>query len=77
VRYFCADSNMPIIMLTARKEEAYRVMALELGADDYLTKPYQRLAITEREPGHEPQEHKALLRDYLRLKMEQEACESR
>ena len=34
-----ADSNMPIIMLTARKEEADRVMALELGADDYLTKP--------------------------------------
>ncbi len=52
-----ADSNMPIIMLTARKEEADRVMAPELGADDYLTKPYQRLAITEREPGYEPQEH--------------------
>jgi two-component system, OmpR family, response regulator len=34
-----ADSNMPIIMLTGRKEEADRVMALELGADDYLTKP--------------------------------------
>jgi len=32
-----ADSNMPIIMLTARKEEADRVMALELGADDCLT----------------------------------------
>jgi len=35
-----ADSNMPIIMLTGRKEEADRVMALELGADDYLTKPF-------------------------------------
>jgi two-component system OmpR family response regulator len=34
------DSNMPIIMLTGRKEEADRVMALELGADDYLTKPF-------------------------------------
>src|SRR4030095_4114698 len=35
-----AQSNMPIIMLTGRKEEADRVMALELGADDYLTKPF-------------------------------------
>jgi len=34
------DSNLPIIMLTGRKEEADRVMALELGADDYLTKPF-------------------------------------
>src|SRR5215831_16057970 len=35
-----ADSDMPIIMLTGRKEEADRVMGLELGADDYLTKPF-------------------------------------
>jgi len=35
-----AESDLPIIMLTGRKEEADRVMALELGADDYLTKPF-------------------------------------
>lgn len=35
-----SDSNIPIIMLTGRKEEADRVMALELGADDYVTKPF-------------------------------------
>lgn len=34
------DSDLPIIMLTGRTEEADRVMGLELGADDYLTKPF-------------------------------------
>src|SRR5215471_12491722 len=55
-----ADSNMPIIMLTGRKEEADRVMALELGADDYLTKPFSprellaRIrALLRRARGHE------------------------
>src|SRR6266496_2074589 len=34
------DSDVPIIILTGRNEEADRVMGLELGADDYLTKPF-------------------------------------
>jgi len=34
------ESDVPIILLTGRKDEADRVMGLELGADDYLTKPF-------------------------------------
>jgi DNA-binding response OmpR family regulator len=34
------ESEIPIVMLTGRSEEADRVMGLELGADDYLTKPF-------------------------------------
>ena len=35
-----SESDVPIIMLTGRWDEADRVMGLELGADDYLTKPF-------------------------------------
>jgi len=34
------ESRVPVLMLTARKEEVDRVLGLELGADDYVTKPF-------------------------------------
>ncbi len=35
-----ARSSLPIIVITARREKSYRIAALEIGADDYLTKPF-------------------------------------
>ncbi|MBI4897871.1 MAG: response regulator transcription factor [Actinobacteria bacterium] len=35
-----AESNVPIVMLTARADEVDKVIGLELGADDYMTKPF-------------------------------------
>jgi two-component system OmpR family response regulator len=40
--------DLPIIMLTGRKEEADRVMGLELGADDYVTKPFSQRELMAR-----------------------------
>ena len=34
------DSSLPIVMLTARDDELDKLLGLELGADDYLTKPF-------------------------------------
>lgn len=42
------ESNVPIIMLTARAEEADRVAGLELGADDYITKPFSPRELAAR-----------------------------
>lgn len=42
------ESNAPIMMLTARGEEADLVRALELGADDYLTKPFSPRTLVAR-----------------------------
>jgi len=42
------DSIVPILMLTARSEEIDRVLGLELGADDYLTKPFSMRELKAR-----------------------------
>ena len=43
-----SESDVPIIMLTARTEELDRVVGLEVGADDYLTKPFSMRELTAR-----------------------------
>ncbi|MCD6518622.1 MAG: response regulator transcription factor [Anaerolineae bacterium] len=42
------DSDVPIIMLTARIEETDRIVGLELGADDYVTKPFSPREVVAR-----------------------------
>jgi DNA-binding response OmpR family regulator len=42
------DGRVPVIMLTARDEEADRVAGLELGADDYVPKPFSPRELTAR-----------------------------
>jgi two-component system alkaline phosphatase synthesis response regulator PhoP len=42
------ESDVPIIMLTARAEEADRLVGLELGADDYITKPFSPRELAAR-----------------------------
>jgi two-component system, OmpR family, response regulator RegX3 len=47
-RILRARSNVPIIMLTARGEETDRVVGLELGADDYIVKPFSAREVAAR-----------------------------
>ena len=42
------QSDVPILMLTVRKEDAVKVAGLELGADDYLTKPFNPQELVAR-----------------------------
>jgi len=42
------DSNLPVIMLTARDDELDKLLGLELGADDYLTKPFSPRELVAR-----------------------------
>jgi DNA-binding response OmpR family regulator len=47
-REFRKASNAPIIMLTARAEETDKLIGLELGADDYMTKPFSPKELVAR-----------------------------
>ena len=47
-RWLRARSNVPIIMVTARREEIDRIAGLELGADDYVVKPFSPQELVSR-----------------------------
>ena len=77
-RQIRARSTVPIIMLTAKTEEIDKVLGLELGADDYITKPFSVREFRSRvkavlrraelvradEPGEEPIEQENLRIDF-------------
>src|SRR5437899_9061266 len=47
-RWIRSRSDLPVIMLTARGDEADRIVGLELGADDYVTKPFSPRELAAR-----------------------------
>jgi DNA-binding response OmpR family regulator len=48
MRIFTREADTPIILLTARLDESDKVLGLELGADDYVTKPFSPRELTAR-----------------------------
>ncbi len=48
IRVYNREANAPIIVLTAKLEEGDKVLGLELGADDYVTKPFSLRELTAR-----------------------------
>jgi DNA-binding response OmpR family regulator len=74
-REFRAEYDVPIIMLTARGEVADRVMGLELGADDYMPKPFEPRELVARiqsviRRAKDRDQTEVLLCDGLRLETE-------
>jgi DNA-binding response OmpR family regulator len=69
-------AETPIIMVTARVEETDRLVGLELGADDYISKPYSprevvaRVRAVLRRAGNSPTQHKRLEVSDLEIDLE-------
>jgi DNA-binding response OmpR family regulator len=70
------DSNTPVIMLTAQDEDTDKIVGLELGADDYLTKPFNpkelmaRVHALLRRVGRHADERKVLGSGDLRIDLD-------
>ena len=51
LRQFREEAQTPVIIITAREEETDAVLGLDLGADDYVVKPFRMRELTARDPG--------------------------
>ncbi len=63
VRLDKATADVPIIMLTARADESDRVTGLEVGADDYVTKPFSPKELVARVHAHLRRQHRSAAAD--------------
>ena len=81
-----AESAVPIIMLTARDDELDKVIGLELGADDYITKPFSIREFRSRvrallrrsaRPRHDPREEERLELNGLSIDLPRRSVEIR
>src|SRR5687767_6622625 len=79
-----ATSSVPIIMLTARDDELDKVLGLELGADDYITKPFSIREFRSRvrallrraaAPRHDPRDGETIEADGLRIDLARRAVD--
>jgi DNA-binding response OmpR family regulator len=80
-----AKSSVPIIMLTARDDELDKVLGLELGADDYITKPFSIREFRSRirallrraaAPRHDSRFGEVIVNDGLRIDLARRVVES-
>jgi DNA-binding response OmpR family regulator len=80
-----AKSSVPIIMLTARDDELDKVLGLELGADDYITKPFSIREFRSRirallrraaAPRHDPRQDDVIVNDGIRIDLARRTVES-
>ena len=77
-----AQSDVPIIVVSAKGEEVDMVLMLEIGADDYVTKPYRlrelvariRAVVRRRETHDHPMEDEHLVQGHIRLDVESRRC---
>jgi DNA-binding response OmpR family regulator len=79
-----AESTVPIIMLTARDDELDKVLGLELGADDYVTKPFSIREFRSRvkallrraaAPRHDPRGDEVIVNDGLSIDLARRVVE--